>query len=57
MLICDTSYIPSAKQIIFMKFVKSYYQKYQNRKVVKKVDLNQKPSEDMLKRFNLLWLI
>ena len=54
MLIYDTSYIPSAKQIIFMKFVKSYYQKYQNRKVVKKVDLSQKPSEDMLKRFNLL---
>ena len=28
LIICDNSFIPSAKQIVFMKFVKNYYLKY-----------------------------
>lgn len=56
MLICDSSYIPSAKQIIFMKFVKNYYMRFnEGKKSInekQKDKMKEKVSEDILAKFN-----
>nr|AAL73474.1 Tlr 5Rp protein [Tetrahymena thermophila] len=58
MFLCENSNIASAKQILFLKFVKNYYKKYSQNKNNTTTELKQKLKEqanqDLLERFNKL---
>ncbi|KAL4436490.1 hypothetical protein ABPG74_003056 [Tetrahymena malaccensis] len=58
MMLCDNAYIANAKQIIFMKFIKNYYQKYQQNKLnftkQNKPNLDEKVNAEILEKFNKL---
>ena len=41
MFLCEISYLPSAKQVIFFKFVTTYYKKYLETKSEKKTKIEE----------------
>lgn len=52
MIMIDSSFYPSAKQILFIKFVKNYYSKYAQNKNNQTQHLSEKVNDSVVEKFS-----